>query len=339
MTRIEVVTSSGACADHVAQARTTSGARSRSHRSIPAYDVGDRVQPELDRGDHAEAATAAAQRPEQVRVLVRRRPARATPSAVTSSTAVRLFVGEAELAGVPAEAAAEGVADRRRRPVTSRAARRDRAGPRRRRRPATGRRPRPGPSGRRGRRCTEASSGGAHEHDVVQSSLGERGGAVAGALGRDPQPGGGRGSHDVDDVRDVARHGHGGRPLVDGDVPRHPGGVVAGVTGQVHGRRRTGRAGPRRGGGSRVWSRVVSTVMVLSFAFSGARDGPALVVVVVVVRWSAGGPGVEGHDLARARGARRPAGPWWPAPPRPRRSARSGCRARPARRRRRWCAR
>ena len=35
----------------------------------PGVDVADRVQPERERGDHAEVAAAAAQRPEQVRVL------------------------------------------------------------------------------------------------------------------------------------------------------------------------------------------------------------------------------------------------------------------------------
>ena len=51
----------------------------------------DRVQPELELGDHAEVAAAAAQRPEQVRVLVLGRP-QDRPSAVTTSAETRLSI-------------------------------------------------------------------------------------------------------------------------------------------------------------------------------------------------------------------------------------------------------
>ena len=47
---------------------STGTATSAGHQSKPGVHLADREQPQLDGGDHAEAAAAAAQRPEQVRV-------------------------------------------------------------------------------------------------------------------------------------------------------------------------------------------------------------------------------------------------------------------------------
>ena len=66
----------------------------------------DRVQRELERGHDAEVAAAAAQRPEQLGMLVRAPRARARRPRVTSSTASMLSTVEAVLALEPARAAA-----------------------------------------------------------------------------------------------------------------------------------------------------------------------------------------------------------------------------------------
>src|SRR6185312_11005364 len=76
----------------------------------PGVDLLQRQQLELDRGDDAEVAAAAAQRPEQLRVVLVGGPA---DLAVGGDDLDRGDVvgGEAVLAGVPAHATAEGVAD------------------------------------------------------------------------------------------------------------------------------------------------------------------------------------------------------------------------------------
>ena len=74
----------------------------------PAVDVLDRVEPELERGHHAEVAAAAAQRPEQVRRSRPRWPRANRPSAVTTSAETRLSQRQPEPAGEVADAAAEG---------------------------------------------------------------------------------------------------------------------------------------------------------------------------------------------------------------------------------------
>jgi hypothetical protein len=68
--------------------------------------LGDRVQAQLERGDHAEAPAAAAQRPQQLRVLVLRR---AHQPAIGGDELRRdeVVAGEAVLALQPAGAAAE----------------------------------------------------------------------------------------------------------------------------------------------------------------------------------------------------------------------------------------
>ena len=73
----------------------------------PAVDVVDRVQAELERGDDAEVAAAAAQRPEQVRRSRSSLAVTSSPSAVTTSAEIRLSQREAAAAREVADAAAE----------------------------------------------------------------------------------------------------------------------------------------------------------------------------------------------------------------------------------------
>ena len=71
-------------------------------------DLGaDRMQEELERGDDAEVAAAAAQRPEQVRVLVQRTPGPCSPVGGHQLGGDQVVAGEAVLAPQPADAAAE----------------------------------------------------------------------------------------------------------------------------------------------------------------------------------------------------------------------------------------
>jgi hypothetical protein len=84
-----------------------------------AVGTGDRVEPELERGDHTEVAATAAQRPEQVGLGggIDTTDAAVGGDDLGAGDAVGL---QAELAGEPAQAAPEGVAgdaDVRRRPV------------------------------------------------------------------------------------------------------------------------------------------------------------------------------------------------------------------------------
>ena len=78
----------GRAGDPRAVARERPGARRGEVRGA-GVDLGDRKQAQLHRGDHPEAATAAAQRPEEVGVLVGGRGDDA-PSAVTTSARRRL---------------------------------------------------------------------------------------------------------------------------------------------------------------------------------------------------------------------------------------------------------
>ena len=111
------------CTSAAAAARPRGGAQRvaapvrSQNRNAELDDRADLVQPELELGDDAEVAAAAAQRPEQVGVLARPRPARTRPSA--SDDLGRLEVVDLSpcLPGQPAHAAAEreaadaGVAD------------------------------------------------------------------------------------------------------------------------------------------------------------------------------------------------------------------------------------
>ena len=62
--------SSGASVMNSRYQRSTSPACSSGQSIGPAVDRADRMQPERERGDHAEVAAAAAHRPEQVGVLL-----------------------------------------------------------------------------------------------------------------------------------------------------------------------------------------------------------------------------------------------------------------------------
>ena len=126
------------------------------HRA--GVDLGDRVEPELDGGDDAEVAAAAAQRPEQGRLGV---GVGAHQLAVGGDHLDRgdAVGGDAVGAAEPAEPAAERVADhahvgRRARPV-----RPGRAPARARSRPSTARRRRRAPSGRPDRSRRRACGG------------------------------------------------------------------------------------------------------------------------------------------------------------------------------------
>jgi hypothetical protein len=189
----------------------------------------DREQPELQRGDHAEAAAASAQRPEQLRVGV---GVGAHLAAVAQhQLRGRDVVGRhAELAGVPAEAAAERVphhADVGGGPVQR------------------------GQAVRRGRlddvlpQDAGADAGGpplgvdvhlVHRRGAQQDRLvqgPERARVVAGALRHDPQAELGGGEHQLADLVGARRVGDRGRALVHRHVPRHARLVVPGVAGQV----------------------------------------------------------------------------------------------------------
>ena len=104
--RKEVVISSGREGAQSAHRRNTCSASCR----VPDQHAGVRRarsgKLELQRGDHAEAAATAPQRPEQVRVLARV-GAHWLPSAEHQLDCGQAVGGHAELAGVPADAAAQ----------------------------------------------------------------------------------------------------------------------------------------------------------------------------------------------------------------------------------------
>ena len=163
----------------------TSAARSNGHSSMPGVELAQRDQLELDRGDDAEVAAAAAQRPEQVGRSRGGRRARGVPSAVTTSIGQHAVGGEAVAAAEPAEAAAERVAD------DADVGRR--AGERRRGRPRT-RAPVTSihwaPASTRAMRCVASISTPRISWCLTQDRVverAERRGVVAGALQRDAQ--------------------------------------------------------------------------------------------------------------------------------------------------------
>ena len=105
---------------------------------------------------------------------------------------------------------------------------------------------------------------GAHDHDVVEALGGERPGVVAGALGGDPQSHLGGDPHDRADLGGGVGYGDRGGALVDRDVPRQPGGVVPGVSGEVDA---SGGQAAQGGGGA-----VVAAVGGLSGQVDGHGD-------------------------------------------------------------------
>ena len=199
----------------------------------PGVDLGDRKQPQLDRGDHAEAAAAAAQRPEQVRLgagVGAHDPAVGGDDLDRLDVVGRQPVGPAQ----PAHPAADCVADH-------------------------------ADIGRGARQCRQAMLGRglddldpdgaglgpgnprggidadlAHALGLDQDGVGqqaERRGVVAGALRGDPQP---VRAGETDDLGDVLRAG-GQRNrrgmLVHGQVPGPAGLIPAGVAGRNESRR------------------------------------------------------------------------------------------------------
>jgi hypothetical protein len=65
------IISSGSVGTSSVQAWSTSAARSKGKNITPGVQRLDGIDGELDRRDHAEVAVAAAQRPEQVRLVLR----------------------------------------------------------------------------------------------------------------------------------------------------------------------------------------------------------------------------------------------------------------------------
>ena len=165
--------------------------------------------------------------------------------------------GEAVLAGQPAQAAAQAVADdadvvrragQRGEPVLGGGA--DDVGPQRAGLGAG--------AAAVGVDLDDAHAVRLDEDGVVQGRLGERGGGMAGALGGDAQAALAGEVDDGDDVGDGLGLGDGGRALVDGEVPRLPRLVPTGVAGHCDRARQllTQRAGVDTGGGGAVHPRA-----------------------------------------------------------------------------------
>ena len=81
---------SGAARPRRMNPATVAGVAGRT--SIPPDDLADRLEPELEPRRDAEVAAAAADRPEQVGLVRRRRRRSTSPSAVTISAASRLSI-------------------------------------------------------------------------------------------------------------------------------------------------------------------------------------------------------------------------------------------------------
>ena len=195
---------------------------------MPAYSWRDREQPQLQGGDDAEAAAAAAQRPEQVGLVL---AVRAAELAVGGHHLDRPHVAgrQAVLAAQEAHAAAQGVpgdAD-----IPGRARKRGQPVPGRGLHDAEPHRARLHARGPRQRIDLDAVHPVGLEQDGVRQRP-ERHGVVPGALGRDPLAvvrGERGGSRDV--VRRFGKY-HRGRVLVGGEVERLPGVAETWLAGQ-----------------------------------------------------------------------------------------------------------
>ena len=110
MRRPTEVTSSGVSSTHGAPGLQHLGGALHGEEEDARVDLGDRVEGELDRGDDAEAAAAAADGPEELGLVVAVGADEAPVGSheLDGGDAVR---GQAVAAREPAEAAAEGVAD------------------------------------------------------------------------------------------------------------------------------------------------------------------------------------------------------------------------------------
>jgi hypothetical protein len=208
-----VVTSSGADAVQSSHAPSASGARSSGEEERAGVDLGDRQQLELERGDDAEVAAAAAQRPEQL-LVVGVDPALLAVDSDQLDRGHRV-AAEPVPAGVPADAATEHVAgdpDGAGRAVPGRQATLgggwhevapDRAGAD------------PGVP-RLGVDLDSAQARGPDQEGAVEAD--QRIGAVTGALHGDPQPPRPGRRDRLGDLRRVVREGDRRRSLVEQEV-------------------------------------------------------------------------------------------------------------------------
>ena len=265
----------------LAQHRLDVGEVPDQHAGVRRRDVEHR---ELEGGDDAEAAAAAAHGPEQLGVGAS--ASARTRAAVGDDQLDRgeAVGGQAVLAGVPADAAAEGVAGDA--DVGGGAVQDGHAVGGRgvdRGLPDGAALDADDAAGRVGDRGVHL--GRADEDDVVEALGGERTGVVTGALRRDPEAGSAAARTTVGDLGGRAREGDGGRPLVDGDVPGEAGGVVPGVAGQVDAASEQAAEGV--GGGAAVagaWSALSSMVMVMT-PVSGSIVGGTTMPPALGVDW------------------------------------------------------
>jgi hypothetical protein len=181
----------------------------------PCVDLGDRQQVDVKGGDDRIAAAAAAQRPEQVGVVV---GVDRSLLAVGGDDLDRIeaVAGEPVLAPEPAQPAAEGEADH---PDVGRGPRHP-AEPMPVGRLAHLQRQHPGLDPGRLRLGVDldpAHADGPDQDGVVEGR--ERGGAVAGPLARDPEAGVGGEAHGRDDVLGALDQRQGARIEVGGQVP------------------------------------------------------------------------------------------------------------------------
>ena len=229
--RSAVVASSGVPVAQRVQRSSTSGARG----GVPDHHSGvrlpDLVQGELQGRHDAEVPAAAAQRPEQVRLVV------GVCAHLVTVGRDQLDRGDVvglhpELACVPPDAAAEAVADDP--DVGRRAVQRGEAvlGRRLDRRPARA----PGLDPRRagGRVDSDAlHGGGSQQYDVAERAEGTGLCPVPWGATRSPARRAAR--DDLGDLAGARGVGDGGGPLVDGRVPRHARDVVRRIACDVHG--------------------------------------------------------------------------------------------------------
>ncbi len=192
-------------------------------------DLGDRVDPELERRDDAEVTASAAHGPEQLRVVLGVDPAEHAVGG-DEFDGDHGVGGQAVRAAEPAHATAEGVPEHadvgRRAGERGEALRRDRGddvAPERSGLDACDQQVGVDVHGAQLRRAQQQGVG----ETVVR---GERAGVVAGRLRGDREAEVGGGAHGLQDVADAAGHHDRDRALVDGEVPRGAGLVPAGLT-------------------------------------------------------------------------------------------------------------
>ena len=205
-----------------------------------------RDEPQLHVRDDRRAARAAAQRPEQLRVVVGV-DVQLLAVAGDDVEGQHRVTAHAEGARQPADATAERVADEADVGRGARQCGEAELGGRRRQIGAE----RAGLDA--GRALLEVDLDPAHQARAEQDRLVDAsagGGVVAGALGRDAQPLLAGEAHDGGDVVSRSRLGDEDGALVDGQVPRHTGFVVAGFAGSVQVAGELRAEGVQRGDGT-----------------------------------------------------------------------------------------